>query len=246
MIPQIYYLLYSSSVHPALSAGSIPPEVLTPVERTVYNSFKSDKRRHEWVLGRWTGKRLIQAVLGIGIRGDEIEILAREDGSPEVQFQQSAGRSPLPEMTLSISHSHGSAFCGVVEGKEVSLGVDLERVEMQTVNVVREYFVQDELASLETASRERRAEIVTAIWSAKEAALKAIRVGLLADPLAVKCLPEGKGTDWSPIYFEWDFTRLKRTAPSLSGWWRRWGDFVLTMAVSKQSDDFQEPPQNAE
>ncbi len=225
----IYCLLQSSSAHLDLSTGQVPLELLTPAEQKYFEQLKAEKRRHDWLLGRWTGKRLMQAVIGKGIPLNAIEILPAEDGAPMVRVQASQGRGPW---MLSISHSHDCGFCGGVEG-DVPLGVDIERVEARTEGFARDYFVGEELALVETTPREGRDGIVTAIWSAKEAALKAIRVGLLLDTSAVTCLPQGNGLDWSPLTITWNALKLKRAAPALTGWWRRQGDFVLTLAIGQ-------------
>ncbi|HNB54068.1 MAG TPA: 4'-phosphopantetheinyl transferase superfamily protein, partial [Anaerolineales bacterium] len=109
---------------------------------------------------------------------------------------------------------------------------------------VGDYFVGEEIALVDAVPRVSRERVVTAIWSAKESALKAIRVGLLADTFAVKCLPQGDGLtnvkhqDWSPVLIEWDLSKLKRAAPPLTGWWRVWKDFILTIAVIQTGENY--------
>ena len=230
----IYCLLQSSSTHPDLSAGQVPLELLTPAELRYFEQLKAEKRRHDWLLGRWTGKRLMQAMIGKGIPLNAIEILPAEDGAPMVRVQASLSRGPW---TLSISHSHDCGFCGGVEGR-VPLGVEIERVEARTEGFVRDYFVGEEIALVEAVPRASREGVVTAIWSAKESALKAIRLGLSVDTFAVKCLPQGDGQVWSPVLIEWDLSKLKRAAPALTGWWRVWKDFILTIAVIQTGENY--------
>ncbi|HNB54779.1 MAG TPA: hypothetical protein PK530_22720, partial [Anaerolineales bacterium] len=107
----IHYLLQSSTFHPDLSVGRVPLGLLTPAEQAVYEGLKSEKRRRDWLLGRWTGKRLVQKVVGEGIPLEGVEILAAEDGAPVVSGQWSVVSG---QWTLSISHSHEHAFCGAV------------------------------------------------------------------------------------------------------------------------------------
>ncbi|NUM43181.1 MAG: 4'-phosphopantetheinyl transferase superfamily protein [Anaerolineales bacterium] len=236
----IYTLLQSSAAHPDLATGRVPLGLLTPAEQAVFEGLKSDKRRRDWLLGRWTGKRLVQALaegyfcIGHGVPLDAVEILPAEDGAPTASLLT----NHESRITLSISHSHEHAFCGLAVG--VPLGVDLERVEARSEGFVRDYFVGEEIALVEAVPRESREGVVTAIWSAKESALKAIRLGLSVDTFAVKCLPQGSGADWSPVLIEWDLSKLQRAAPALTGWWRVWKEFVLTVAITKSSQEF--PP----
>lgn len=247
----IYGFRQSSSPRP-LAAGPLLSELLTPAEQAFFDGLKSDKRRHDWLLGRWTGKRLVQAVIGNGIPLDGVEILSAEDGAPVVRVQHSGFRAwpsaagtplpipnrQLPEITLSISHSHNQAFCGLVEQAAFPLGVDIERIEERPEAFVQDFFVREERLLVEAAPRANRAGVVTAIWSAKEASLKAVRVGWIADAFAVKCLPQGKGLDWSPVSIVWNVAKLKQPAPVLTGWWRILGDFVLTIAVIQNGENY--------
>lgn len=64
--------------------------LLTPAEQAVFEGLKSDKRRRDWLLGRWTGKRLVQALaegyfcIGHGVPLDAVEILPAEIGRAHV------------------------------------------------------------------------------------------------------------------------------------------------------------------
>uniref|UniRef100_UPI0035B03BCF 4'-phosphopantetheinyl transferase family protein n=1 Tax=Promineifilum sp. TaxID=2664178 RepID=UPI0035B03BCF len=76
-----------------------------------------------------------------------------------------------------------------------------------------------------------------AIWSGKEAALKAIRRGLAEDTRIVTCLPQrtdAPETDWQPLTIQWE--RPERALPPLAGWWRSTGVSVMTLAVGREVD----------
>lgn len=95
-----------------------------------------------------------------------------------------------------------------------------------------DYFTLDELAIVAAAPAELRDTLVTAIWSAKEALLKALRLGLTVDTRRVACLPSVDDlaqarSGWAPLTI---------SAPTLTpgaphAWWRLDGDDVLTLAV---------------
>ncbi len=160
-----------------------------------------------------------------------IVIARRADGSPYVV---DANGADLP-LTLSISHSRGHAFCAVVCGAERPLGADIEFVEARSPLFAADYFTEAELATLPPSlSDTERDLLVTAIWSGKEAALKAVRAGLTVDTRTVSCLFHNDvqtGDSWSPFRIVWRPGQAAADRPALAGLWRRSGPFVLTLAL---------------
>ncbi|MBE2224326.1 MAG: 4-phosphopantetheinyl transferase family protein, partial [Anaerolineae bacterium] len=78
---------------------------------------------------------------------------------------------------------------------------------------------------------------VTAVWSAKEAVLKALHLGLTVDTRSVACLldvGEERPLTWTPFPIHCDDTRLPQAAPPLTGWWRTYENFVLTLVVKNE------------
>jgi hypothetical protein len=74
----------------------------------------------------------------------------------------------------------------------------------------------------------------TAIWSAKEAALKAIHQGLKVDTRSVSCLIQAQDNppeSWTPFAVHWDQQRLNRPLPPLAGWWRATETYILTLVT---------------
>jgi 4'-phosphopantetheinyl transferase len=230
----IYWLAHSPDPKQFWDSNPLPPGWLSVDESVSFSQFKSDRRKIDWLLGRWTAKHLIQSYLGMGISLQDIEILSNADGSPKINLPSHAlDHTPV---TLSISHSHGKAICALVPGENIPIGVDIERIEERTLEFVKNYFVDDEIARIDSAAIEMRARVTTAIWSAKEAALKSIRLGLLAETFAVRCIPHGRGKgEWSPVEIRWDEIQLKLEPPSVTGWWRVDGEFAMTI-VGPASD----------
>jgi 4'-phosphopantetheinyl transferase len=155
------------------------------------------------------------------------------------------GDQALP-ITLSISHSGDRAFCaavGMLSSGEITggmLGADIERIETRSPGFVEAYFTETESALLERAPARSRDILVTATWSAKEAALKALHLGLTVDTRSATCLIEPvleDGLPWTPFQIQWDVRRLNSIAqlsgdiPHLLGWWRIMDGFVLTLAA---------------
>jgi 4'-phosphopantetheinyl transferase len=188
-------------------------------------ALKTDKRRGDWLLGRWTAKRLAQACLGDRRPLAEYVVDNDPDGAPRLL--------DFPQIDLSISHSHGLAFCALSEGGK--LGADIERIEARSSGFVGDYFTDDEIGYVRAAAPDVQDTLVTVIWSAKEAALKALRLGLRADTRAVGCRPQPAtatpAADWLPIEIRIDSDRLGVDAARMMGWWRMHNEFVLTLAA---------------
>jgi 4'-phosphopantetheinyl transferase len=135
---------------------------------------------------------------------------------------------------LSISHSHGHAFCAFLKDENVVLGADIELIEPRKPVFVADYFTDVERERVAAVSAECQPTLVTAIWSAKEAALKALHKGLSVDTRSVSCLIEPIETvsaEWQPFDIDIDRSRLPE-APDLTGIWCVFGRFVLTIATN--------------
>ncbi len=225
----IHWLVESAS-----DLAEKPEWFLSRAEQAKYATFHAAKRREEWLLGRWTAKRLLQAALlqttNELLALDALEIFNDADGAPF------ASCNALPAAwNLSLSHSHAHAFCAV---SETRVGADLEFIEPRAENFVGDYFTANESARVNAASDAARAVLVTAIWSAKEAALKALHKGLSVDTRAVEIsiAPLERAPEhWTPFAIAVRRDTFGRTAPPLRGWWRGWGAFVLTLAAESHA-----------
>jgi 4'-phosphopantetheinyl transferase len=241
----IRWLVQSVDITPRLEEGLVPPGLLSNDEQAKYANLKTAKRRRDWLLGRWTAKHLLQEMMAdhngskthAGRRPplEAIVIKNQKNGAPIVSCHW---ESIDPGHTVSISHSNGHAFCAAV-GDERPLGADMERIEPRADCFVHDYFTPAEIGQIDQASKSMRDVLVTATWSAKEAALKAWRLGLAVDTRAVTCLlrpiPEPP-LDWTPYDIHWDEERMNQLMPPLAGWWRVLDSFVLTIAAGSRVD----------
>jgi 4'-phosphopantetheinyl transferase len=229
----IEWLIQRRADIPQVAPGVPPEGLLSAPESTVYADLYSEKRRQDWLLGRWTAKKLIQAAAKkSGTKSPantEISILSAKDGAPEVWIteQDSSNRG---EFTLSISHSNGVALCAAACGTAHLLGADIELILPRAEGFAADYFSEIEQRTVRESPRQHRACLVTAIWSGKEAALKAVRQGLRLDTRAVSCIfyrPIELSEVWQPFRVQW----RDPSYPRQQGWWRIWGDYVLTIVV---------------
>ena len=204
---------------------------LTTDELAHWRGLRTAKRRNDWLLGRHAAKRLIMGVVEQEterpLLPNQIAVLPHADGWPIVTVPDG------PPLALSISHSQNRAFCAVMVGDGRALGADVEAIAERSPAFIEDYFTPLERQFLAAARPEQRVALVNAIWSGKEAALKAIRRGLAEDTRLLSCLPHpvlNESDDWWLMRIVWNDARGDRPLPRLTGWWRRHGDFVLTLA----------------
>ena len=222
------------------------PEWLGPAERRHAGGLHVPKRRADWLRGRFAAKRLaariLREVAGEEIGLDGFDIVAGPSGAPVVRLAE-GGTLPAG---VSISHSEGSAFCaawGDAPG-DLSAGVDLERIAPRSEGLVRDFFRPAEASAWETlAPGSARDAFATAVWSAKEAVLKALRLGLTVDTRSVEILlsrspapgvpglPRPEGGGWMG-FAACCAPGLPGGDQPLAGFWREQDGFVLSVAVA--------------
>ncbi len=236
--PMLNWLIQSTTDLPALPAEAW----LSPPEQARLATLQVAKRRREWLLGRWTAKRLVQAhLVAAGLREPALaalEITPAPDGSPQLgavaQADDPVLGAALRTLRLTISHSGERAFCALAPAQTL-IGADIENVAPHSAAFVGDYFTPDEQALVAAAPPVLRDTLVTALWSAKEAVLKALRLGLTVDTRLVECRVSppatGDGSEhWMPV--------LARCNPALAAptsmycWWRRLDTAVLTLAAA--------------
>ncbi len=200
-------------------------------------SLQTEKRRRDWLLGRWTAKRLLQTIVWEASQAtvplDLITVANNADGVPMV-----ASQLPLVDgqYSISLSHAHGQALVAAVAKPNWPIGCDIEKIAPRGEAFIDDYFTETEALLVRQVAGAQRDVLVTAVWSAKESVLKALHLGLSVDTRAVACLldPGERPSDiWMPFKVCCDNGRLPRPAPHLSGWWRVMDGFVLTL-VTKQ------------
>jgi 4'-phosphopantetheinyl transferase len=225
----IQWLIRSVEQNSDLAQGIAPPNMLHPVEQRRLSSLRVTKRRREWLLGRWTAKQLLQTCLAqerhVRLPLESIAIYNDAAGVPVALVQDQ-------EWIISISHSHNVAFCATLpaDARACGLGADIEHIESRAERFVEDYFTSAEIDRVRRAPETRRDTFITAIWSAKEAALKALQLGLTIDTRRVNCAIDPQqyhATDWLAFEITCERTYTER----LHGWWRIWNDHVLTLAV---------------
>ncbi len=119
-----------------------PVAWLTPFENARLATFHVPKRRDEWLLGRFTAKRLVSDsasdILGRALGPETFEIATEGSGAPFVRLV-SGERLPV---CLSVSHAHGAAFCALLPAPtgKAAIGGDVEWIEPRSRAFVERLF----------------------------------------------------------------------------------------------------------
>ncbi len=229
----IAWLTQTVADHPCLDQGQPPPHLLSDYETAVLRTLNHPKRRHDWLLGRCTAKKLLQTLAGTSWQAQDLSVLAAADGAPQLWRSTPSGLLPL-DVSLTISHAQDVAFCALLSAAGWSVGADIECAAPRHPHFAAAYFSAGEQALLRETPQDQQDFLLTAIWSAKESALKALRAGLRLDTRRISCaipptavLP----SEWAafPIHV---LAASGATSAILYGWWRVWNGFTLTLAVA--------------
>src|SRR5690349_11516548 len=134
----IDWLIQSTAGHPALARGIAPAGLLSEQEQLRFTELRTAKRRSDWLIGRWTAKRLIQSYVerraGIQPALNSLTVINDPDGAPRVIADCDLNlQSAICNLQLSISHCDGYAFCSLSDIPGLQLGADIERVEPRAV-----------------------------------------------------------------------------------------------------------------
>ncbi len=264
----------------ACSEQTIPPGVawLTTHERARLARLRFTKRRTEYLLRRWVGKQAAAAAIGLPSLLEDpeaprsgrsmgsdlarasdptwasrIAVLNHPSGAPYVEVD---GRAVDLDISLTDRAGHAVALVGPAGSMGWgTLGVDLEIVEPRSAGFVTDFctaaeatWVRGERAAYGPGGWDAGANL---LWSAKEAALKVLGVGLRADTRTVDVVIHGSPSTvesrdllplvpdhsgWPVAQAGWAPLRVHHDGGGvLPGWWRREGHFLLTLASREET-----------
>ena len=215
---------------------------LSPAESARLAALRFPKRRTEMRLARWAAKQAVARVLDLGDDAGTlalIEIRAATTGAPAVFL----GGEPAP-VAVSMTDRADWAVCAVGP-VDLAVGCDLELVEARSDAFVRDWFTPAERSLVGAAAPgEQRDLLANLVWSAKESALKVLQTGLRRDTRSVEVdVVDRAGHDrWAHLVVR------AEEGTAFPGWWRRYGDFLLTFAADGDAGPpipLEEPPRLA-
>ncbi len=158
-------------------------------------SFRFDRDRNRYVAARSILRELLGAALGCAPA--VVPIRTGTAGAP----------LPIDDLYFNLSHSGDLAGFALVRGRRVGIDVELPRTGVEPVAAAFHPLERARIAQAPAAARDRE---VLRYWTAKEAYLKALGVGLLrpldafsvdldaeGGPVLVDAAPpSGSGDDW--------------------------------------------------
>lgn len=242
------YVLAHAGEHPALALAQAPAGLCSQREEAIVAGLTFESRRRKWLLGRWAAKRLLGELAAednglvtrlLGKPGShedwrcQFSILNDEAGVPYVD-REGQGRLSL---SLSISHRGDWGLAAVALSPTARIGVDLETVEPRDPALVRQFFSASEADRVAKAASRDADRTIARIWSAKEAVLKAIGIGLrhdtrdivVGDEIAV---PPGAPEAWRALDMRLAPVLAARVSPrSLTLLWRDLDAHIVTVAL---------------
>ncbi len=226
MTVEIYWLVGEAFPEGEGLTSVFDDRFLSKQERARLEGMRFPKRRADWLSGRRTAKELLRRCEpGLAdLPYDQITIASQPGGAPQVLVNGTV----LPGW-LTLSHSGEHALAAWTRAEGVSIGADIERIEPRAEVFVADYFTSGERAMVAQADDGQRDGLVTLIWSAKEAVLKALGIGLGVDTYKVEIMVTSpRDSDG------WQKFQAASRVDSLQSWqgyWRTAGEYVLTMAV---------------
>ncbi len=197
-------------------------------ELQVLEGLRFPKRRADWRLGRWTAKCAVNALLhspSDSASSRSLEIQAADDGAPEIYIH-----GVREDLAISLSHRGGHAMCAL-SWNDVEIGCDLELMERRSAGFVSEFLTPDEQEFLNGTEPTQQSLLANLLWSAKESALKAGRIGLRASTLSVEVslLEDAFETDPNRLRPWHRLALLESNGSKLHGWWQAEGEILRTV-----------------
>jgi phosphopantetheinyl transferase len=228
------YKLVHASAFPSLAHGQAWPGLLSPREERILAGLGIVPRRRKWLMGRAAAKELVREMLvGESVPDNRISVLNQPSGEPFVLIEGRGGWG----RAISLSHRSEVGMAASPLDESTRIGADVETVEPRDPALVRQFYTDGE-AQIVEASGQERDEVVARIWSAKEAVLKLLGLGLRIDTrgvvvdLAGHAFPECLA-EWQPVDVK-VIAELPRQSvlDNLRVTWRRQAGYVLTVAVA--------------
>ena len=174
--------------------------LLAPSERERYDNFGHPRARREYLLARGLARTVLAGYTGVPPQG--------------ICFTTDAFGKPLlfapanDRLHFNLSHSHGVVGCAVALDRQVGIDIEDGSRAVEFLELAERYFAAAEFAHLRKLQGAELQTAFFAIWTLKEAFVKAIGLGLRF-PLET-------------FSFELEGIRLVRfhPPPTLPGKWR--------------------------
>ncbi len=145
---------------------------LSGEERAIYHGFKVDTRRTQFLAGRYVAKETVR-VVHPELSPNTINIVHGVWGFPLLHSDR------LKQATISIGHAEYCAAALFFHSNTHPLGIDVEEIKEDNLPALKKFITKGEQGRISLEHFDF-AKTMHLLWSAKEAAGKALRVGFLA------------------------------------------------------------------
>ena len=168
-------ILRDNQVHIWRASLDLPPaqvdyfaSLLAPDEVTKANKFRFPVHRRRYIVARGILRQLLANYLHL--RPQEIGFEYGDRGKPYL--------SDFDSLQFNVSHSHESVLYGVSD--RIPIGVDVEylRKMPDAAKIARRFFSAKEYELIDRVVETEQQRLFFQLWTAKEAYLKALGVGL--------------------------------------------------------------------
>jgi 4'-phosphopantetheinyl transferase len=158
------YDLDSEAVAPPAAAILSGPEL----KRAAGLVFELDRRRF------CAGRLALRQTLGLylGCPAASLSLATRDDGKPYLVDC---------DIEFNVSHSQNEWICAIARGTPVGVDVEVLRAVPDCFALARHHFARAEADALAALPQERRELAFLTCWTRKEAYLKLLGLGVLAD-----------------------------------------------------------------
>lgn len=194
-------------------------KILSDDEREKADRFHFAKDRNRFIVSRG----ILRTILGryLSLDPSRISFSYSPEGKP-------AFKGNPKKIHFNLSHSHEMALYAFAVGREVGVDVEYRRALSDAEQLARRYFTSQEIARFHSAPPDHKDEIFFAIWTAKEAFLKATGKGLSVSLNTIDVSPLFHGDFFSlrdSLNRDWTLRRLKVE-----------GDYTAALAFAGRSD----------
>ena len=156
---------------------------LDHAERVRSRRFATDELRRRWAIGRGAVREILAGYLGIAAR--DVPIAPRPCAACGGPHGKPALAPPADGLHFNVSHTTELLLVAVAHGREV--GIDAEPVARARPlgSTASSWLGDRETRLLGRLPPEEREQALLRLWTLKEAYLKAVGIGLNADPREV-------------------------------------------------------------
>jgi 4'-phosphopantetheinyl transferase len=145
--------------------------LLAPAEAERYARFGHERAQREFLLARTLARTVLASYTGTA--PDALRFSVDAFGKPVL-----ADPAANPHLHFNLSHSQGVVVCAVAQGRQVGIDVENGRREVEYLDLAERYFAAAEVAHLRRLHPADLQAAFFAIWTLKEAFVKAIGQGL--------------------------------------------------------------------